>query len=45
MHLAMSETALAEADIAILLVDHKEFKSIDKKHFSNKHIIDTRGAW
>ncbi|MDA7024460.1 MULTISPECIES: UDP-N-acetyl-D-mannosamine dehydrogenase [Pseudomonas] len=45
MHLAMSEAALAEADIAILLVDHKEFKSIDKKHFSNKNVIDTRGAW
>lgn len=38
-------TALKEADIALLLVDHKEFKSIDESDILEIIIIDTRGAW
>jgi len=39
------ETALATADIVLLLVDHKEFKTIDRKLVSEKIVIDTRGIW
>jgi UDP-N-acetyl-D-mannosaminuronic acid dehydrogenase len=40
----MSE-ALAEADIAVLLVDHAEFRAIEAKELLNKIVIDTRGFW
>lgn len=39
------ETALNEADIAVFLVDHNEFKSISKEKLSNITIIDTKGIW
>jgi UDP-N-acetyl-D-mannosaminuronic acid dehydrogenase len=37
--------AMQQADIVVLLVDHKEFKQIDKKILSDKIVIDTRGVW
>lgn len=37
------EDAINDADIAVLLVDHKEFKCV--KRPSIKKIIDTRGIW
>ncbi|MDP5210501.1 UDP-N-acetyl-D-mannosamine dehydrogenase [Microbulbifer sp. 2205BS26-8] len=37
--------ALEQADILVMLVDHKEFKSIDKYLLSGKKIIDTKGIW
>lgn len=43
--LTSTETALAEADIIVLLVDHKEFRSIPVNILKNNKIIDTRGAW
>ena len=39
------QTAIAQADIVVLLVDHSEFKEIDKKILQEKIIIDTRGIW
>ncbi|HTF96233.1 MAG TPA: UDP-N-acetyl-D-mannosamine dehydrogenase [Cellvibrio sp.] len=45
VELVSIETALATADIILLLVDHKEFKAIDKKIVSEKIVIDTRGIW
>jgi UDP-N-acetyl-D-mannosaminuronic acid dehydrogenase len=39
------ENAISKADIILLLVDHKEFKAINKSRFSGKHLIDTRGIW
>jgi UDP-N-acetyl-D-mannosaminuronic acid dehydrogenase len=39
------DTALSKADIILLLVDHKEFKAIDKSRLSGKGLIDTRGVW
>jgi len=38
------ETALAEADIVLLLVDHKEFRDLLVTQLSAT-IIDTRGIW
>ncbi|MBN9473046.1 MAG: UDP-N-acetyl-D-mannosaminuronic acid dehydrogenase [Bordetella sp. SCN 67-23] len=39
------ETALGQADIVILLVDHKEFKAIPRSRTSDTAVIDTRGVW
>ncbi len=38
-------TALETADIILVLVDHKEFKQINKKQLQGKKIIDTRGIF
>ncbi len=36
---------LAKSDIVVLLVNHKEYKSIDKTLLSEKIVIDTRGLF
>ncbi len=36
--------AIAEADIILLLVDHKEFKALNPQRLQDKIIIDTRGV-
>ncbi|WP_223593678.1 UDP-N-acetyl-D-mannosamine dehydrogenase [Pseudomonas sp. A-R-19] len=45
MSLSMIESALAEADIIVLLVDHKEFKELESSRVRTRHVIDTRGIW
>jgi UDP-N-acetyl-D-mannosaminuronic acid dehydrogenase len=35
---------IAESDILLLLVDHDEFKDIDRDSIRDKVVIDTRGA-
>jgi UDP-N-acetyl-D-mannosaminuronic acid dehydrogenase len=45
IELASVEDAIARADIVLLLVDHQEFKSLDRALLSGKTIIDTRGTW
>jgi len=42
VELVNAEQALNTADLCVLLVDHKEFKSINAR---SKNIIDTRGIW
>ncbi|MBL4836656.1 MAG: hypothetical protein JKY34_03680 [Kordiimonadaceae bacterium] len=37
--------ALDQADILVLLVDHKPFKRIPEAKRAEKIIIDTRGIW
>jgi len=37
--------ALEKADIMLLLVDHKEFKRMDRTLLNGKVAIDTRGTW
>lgn len=39
------EEVLMEADILLVLVDHDEFKIIDKEMLKEKVVIDTRGVW
>ncbi len=36
---------LQEADILLVLVDHAEFKTIDRELLKEKVVIDTRGIW
>lgn len=43
LHLSDIDRALDEADIVIVLVDHKEFKEVRSKFSQHKHLIDTRG--
>lgn len=43
--LIKTEAAMAEADIVVLLVDHKEFKKIPASMMMKKKLIDTRGIW
>lgn len=40
-----TESAIAEADIVVLLVNHECFLNIDRQLLDSKIIIDTRGAW
>lgn len=37
--------ALADADIVLLLVDHRQFRRIDREILKPKITIDTRGVW
>lgn len=39
------QDVLREADILLLLVDHQEFKGIDREMLKEKVVIDTRGVW
>lgn len=39
------EVALSAADVVVLLVDHSQFKNIDRTLLRGKDIIDTRGIW
>lgn len=39
------ETAMAEANIILLLVNHKAFASMDRALLAKKTVIDTRGLW
>jgi len=39
------DSALAEANIVVGLVDHREFKAIDVTHFHGKAVLDVRGMW
>jgi UDP-N-acetyl-D-mannosaminuronic acid dehydrogenase len=38
-------SAIAAADIVVLLVDHKPFMRLDQAVLRDKIVIDTRGAW
>lgn len=39
------ENAVKRSDIVVGLVDHDEFKSINRDQFNEKMLIDTRGIW
>lgn len=39
------EFAARQADVLVLLVDHREFKNIDRGLLQEKMVVDTRGLW
>ena len=39
------DTALAAADIVVLLVDHRPFRSLATERLEGKAVVDTRGLW
>ena len=43
--LVSANQALQEADVLVMLVDHREFKIIDKNSVTDKQVIDTKGLW
>lgn len=45
VRLAGLEAALAEADVVVLLTDHREFRDLPAAALAGKRVIDTRGAW
>jgi UDP-N-acetyl-D-mannosaminuronic acid dehydrogenase len=40
-----TETALANADILVMLVDHRQFKAVAADDIKQKWIVDTKGVW
>lgn len=38
------DSALAKANVIVVLVDHKEFKAADRTQFATKVVIDSRGV-
>ncbi|POF42170.1 UDP-N-acetyl-D-mannosamine dehydrogenase [Pseudomonas laurylsulfativorans] len=45
LNLTSVETALSEADILLILVDHKEFKEIPSSTIQKHSFVDTRGIY
>ena len=45
VRLVSLENAMREANIVLLLVDHKEFKAMDRALLKGKTVIDTRGIF
>ncbi len=43
VELTTLESALEQANVIVVLVDHKQFKAADKTQFATKVVIDTRG--
>lgn len=43
--LVTAEEAVKQADIVVLLVDHKPFKRISRRLLEQRVVIDTRGCW
>ncbi|WP_421866033.1 UDP-N-acetyl-D-mannosamine dehydrogenase [Motiliproteus sp.] len=40
-----ADDALEQANIVVLLVDHRSFKDIELSNLADKAVIDTRGVW
>ena len=45
VRLARASEAIEAADIVVLLVDHDQFKTINRSLLGGKVVYDTRGAW
>jgi UDP-N-acetyl-D-mannosaminuronic acid dehydrogenase len=45
VELAGLDVALAVADVVVLLVDHVQFRSVERSALADKAVIDTRGVW
>jgi len=45
VRLVEAEAAIREADVVVLLVNHRAFGAIDRKLLAGKKVIDTRGFW
>ncbi|SDU99350.1 UDP-N-acetyl-D-mannosamine dehydrogenase [Pseudomonas mucidolens] len=45
LKLVTTESAIADADVIVLLVDHKTFKKIPATILETHKVVDTRGVW
>lgn len=43
--LMTAEEAIKQADIIVLLVDHRPFKNVSRRLLEQRVVIDTRGCW
>ncbi|MEC5320939.1 UDP-N-acetyl-D-mannosamine dehydrogenase [Brenneria populi subsp. brevivirga] len=43
--LADLTTALQDADVLVMLVDHRQFKAVDPEDIKQNWVIDTKGVW
>ncbi|MEL7697693.1 MULTISPECIES: UDP-N-acetyl-D-mannosamine dehydrogenase [Pantoea] len=43
--LVSSEQALAQADILVMLVDHRVFRAVDAAGVRQQWVVDTKGVW
>ncbi|WP_454123747.1 UDP-N-acetyl-D-mannosamine dehydrogenase [Kosakonia sp. Marseille-Q7440] len=43
--LVNTQDALAQADVLVMLVDHKQFKTVDAATISQLWVVDTKGVW
>ncbi|MFH8132732.1 UDP-N-acetyl-D-mannosamine dehydrogenase [Pantoea osteomyelitidis] len=43
--LVSTEQALQQADLLVMLVDHREFRAIDAESVRQQWIVDTKGVW
>ncbi|MDU4129988.1 UDP-N-acetyl-D-mannosamine dehydrogenase [Pantoea sp.] len=43
--LVSSEQALAQADILVMLVDHRAFRAVDGAGVRQQWVVDTKGVW
>lgn len=43
--LASVDEAIRDADVIVMLVDHKEFKAVDRHLLNGRPIVDTKGLW
>jgi UDP-N-acetyl-D-mannosaminuronic acid dehydrogenase len=46
-HVTLKELpeALQQADVIVMLVDHKQFKAIKPEEITQSWIVDTKGVW
>ncbi|MEH6349786.1 UDP-N-acetyl-D-mannosamine dehydrogenase [Pseudomonas sp. 3JA] len=45
LKLVTIDSAIADADVIVLLVDHKAFKKIPSSILTSHKVVDTRGVW
>jgi UDP-N-acetyl-D-mannosaminuronic acid dehydrogenase len=45
LHLTSLAAAVEQADIVVMLVNHRAFKALDVRLLANKLLVDTRGEW
>ncbi|MDR7233173.1 UDP-N-acetyl-D-mannosamine dehydrogenase [Agrococcus sp. BE272] len=45
VELAEVREAVSRADIVVVLVDHHEFKTLDREILAEKIVVDTKGLW
>jgi UDP-N-acetyl-D-mannosaminuronic acid dehydrogenase len=45
VRMASLSQALEEADVVVLLVDHRAFASVSREVLLEKVVVDTRGLW
>ena len=45
VELTTTEDALERADVVLVLVDHHQFKTVDRSLLDEKIVVDTKGLW